>query len=365
MKILFIASSESIHSHKWISYFIKKGHDILWYSMTDVNSPTNFAGKFFANRTGAGFFYFVFCYFRARRIVKNYKPDIIHAHSAGHYGLLASLLPHRELVITVWGSDIVINTKKFFHRQLLRRFLPRAILVTSDSPHMLETIKKHNIKIKNGLLVNFGVDTEQFKPSKIGRKRSTNRSISIVSTRSFEPIYDIETLIYATQDLLKDGYKLTLNLVGTGSQHEKLSELAKRLGIEAQVIFRGRVEYAKLPELLNSMDLYVSTSKSDAGIAASTAEAMACCVPCIISDVYDNQKWIQPEKTGFLFQVSDKNSLASQIRKAINLDEEKMLKLTEAARKKIVQENSFSLEMNKMEATLLRLVESQNKAARP
>ena len=95
-----------------------------WYSMTDVNSPTNFAGKFFANRNGAGFFYFVFCYFRARRIVKNYKPDIIHAHSAGHYGLLASLLPHRQLVITVWGSDIVINTKKFFHRQLLRRFLP-------------------------------------------------------------------------------------------------------------------------------------------------------------------------------------------------------------------------------------------------
>ena len=63
-----------------------------------------------------------------------------------------------------------------------------------------------------------------------------------------------------------------------------------------------------------------------------------------------------------LFQVSDKDSLASEIRKAINLDEEKMFKITKAARKKIVQENSFSLEMNKMEGALLRLVESQNKA---
>ena len=362
MRILFIASSESIHSHKWISYFTEKGHDIIWYSMTNVDSPENFAGKFFGSRTGAGFFYFLYCFFCARRLVKTYQPDIVHAHSAGHYGLLASLLPHRNLVITVWGSDIVINTKKFLYRQLLRGFLPRARLVTSDSPHMFETIKEHNINIKNGLLINFGVDTEQFKPSKIGRKRTPNRAISIVSTRSFEPIYDIETLIYAAQDLLKDGYNITLHLVGTGSQHKKLSMLAKRLGIESRVLFKGRVEFAKLPKLLNSMDLYVSTSKSDAGIAASTAEAMACCVPCIISDVYDNHQWIEQGKTGFLFQVSDKDSLASEIRKAIDLDEEKMFKITKAARKKIVQENSFSLEMNKMEGALLRLVESQNKA---
>ena len=362
MRILFIASSESIHSHKWISYFTEKGHDIIWYSMTNVDSPENFAGKFFGSRTGAGFFYFLYCFFCARELVKTYQPDIVHAHSAGHYGLLASLLPHQNLVITVWGSDIVINTKKFLYRQLLRGFLPRARLVTSDSPHMFETIKEHNINIKNGLLINFGVDTEQFKPSKIRRKRTPNRAISIVSTRSFEPIYDIETLIYATQDLLKDGYHITLHLVGTGSQHKKLSMLAKRLGIESHVLFKGRVEFAKLPDLLNSMDLYVSTSKSDAGIAASTAEAMACCVPCIISDVYDNHQWIEQGKTGFLFQVSDKDSLASEIRKAIDLDEEKMFEITKAARKKIVQENSFSLEMNKMEGALLRLVESQNKA---
>ena len=80
MRILFIASSESIHSHKWISYFTEKGHDIIWYSMTNVDSPENFAGKFFGSRTGAGFFYFLYC-FCARRLVKTYQPDIVHALS--------------------------------------------------------------------------------------------------------------------------------------------------------------------------------------------------------------------------------------------------------------------------------------------
>ena len=39
-------------------------------------------------------------------------------------------------------------------------------------------------------------------------------------------------------------------------------------------------------------DIYVSTSLSDGGLAASTAEAMACELPVIITNFGVNSKWI-------------------------------------------------------------------------
>ena len=138
MKILFIASSGPFILINGSRISLKKGHDILWYSMTDGKTwPTNFAGKFCQSRAEQASSTLCFVISApTQNLAKNYKPDIIHAHSAGHYGLLASLLPHRQLVITVWGSDIVINTKKFFHRQLLRRFLPRQNSSRANSPHV-------------------------------------------------------------------------------------------------------------------------------------------------------------------------------------------------------------------------------------
>ena len=48
--------------------------------MTNVDSPENFAGKFFGSRKGQAFsiFCIVFC---ARRLVKTYQPDIVRALS--------------------------------------------------------------------------------------------------------------------------------------------------------------------------------------------------------------------------------------------------------------------------------------------
>ena len=79
-------------------------------------------------------------------------------------------------------------------------------------------------------------------------------------------------------------------------------------------------------------DIYISASKSDAGIAASTAEAMACEKICIVTDVADNRKWIN-KNTGFLFEVSNVIDLVSKIDLAIKYKNNKQTKLQTNARK--------------------------------
>jgi glycosyltransferase involved in cell wall biosynthesis len=61
------------------------------------------------------------------------------------------------------------------------------------------------------------------------------------------------------------------------------------LNVDDFVQFLGRIPHEAMPDLLTQADIYVSTSLSDAGISASTAEAMACGLPVIVTDTGENR----------------------------------------------------------------------------
>jgi glycosyltransferase involved in cell wall biosynthesis len=92
-----------------------------------------------------------------------------------------------------------------------------------------------------------------------------------------------------------------------------LRDLAKSLGVSDSILFVGFLPNDKLPEYLASADIYVSTSLSDAGIAASTSEAMACELPVIITDFGDNGKWVKNDVNGFLIPLKNPELLADYI----------------------------------------------------
>jgi glycosyltransferase involved in cell wall biosynthesis len=103
--------------------------------------------------------------------------------------------------------------------------------------------------------------------------------------------------------LLKEVPEAKFLLIEKGSQEEMLKGLAQSLGISDSVKFVGWVTPDELPHYLSSADIYVSTSLSDAGLASSTAEAMACGLPVIITDFGDNRSWIKDEENGFLIPL--------------------------------------------------------------
>jgi len=96
------------------------------------------------------------------------------------------------------------------------------------------------------------------------------------------------------------------------------------------------------------MDVYVSTSLSDAGIAASTAEAMACGLPVVITDSGENARWIEPGRNGFLVPLSEPGALAEKLLRLID-DPELRSRLGAAGRATIQERNDYQVEMAKME----------------
>ena len=178
---------------------------------------------------------------------------------------------------------------------------------------------------------------------------------TIISMRNFEPVYDLRSFILAMPEVLSKYPDVNFLLIGQGSQEKELKDLVKELKIESSVFFLGFISNVDLPQLLNSSDIYVSTSLSDAGIAASTAEAMACGVPVVITDTGENREWIKNGETGYLVPPSDPLKLGEAIQNMI-LKPKEIKKVGLAGRKMISDHNDYKTEMAKVDK-LYKLLE--------
>jgi glycosyltransferase involved in cell wall biosynthesis len=286
-------------------------------------------------------------------------------HSAGRHGVLGALTKFHPCVVTAWGSEVLIAAKSRLMKPLVKWVFRRADLITCDAEHMRQAMIQLGIDREKIWIIYFGTDVEKFQPRPRGEEPRLALGASgapmVISIRSLEPIYDVGTLIRAIPLVLRSIPSAVFVIGGEGSEKEDLVRLAEELGIMAQVRFVGQLPNEQLPEYLNAADLYVSTSLSDAGLAASTAEAMACGLPVIVTDSAENKLWVREGEGGLVIPVKDPQILAQ---KMIDLLENpSMGKQWGDFNRRVIQErNNYYLEMGKMEKLYESLAEQHGKA---
>jgi glycosyltransferase involved in cell wall biosynthesis len=309
MKICYLAGANSIHSYRWIKYFSDKGNDIYWFSLTpltvgektkdiDLTEITEFPAKVLSMAT---------LVYKVRKFIKNRKPDILHAHYAGTYGLAGAMTQFHPFIVTAWGSDVLLAGRDIIKKPLVRFTLNSADVITCDAEHMRNTMMKLGVDDRRIKIIYFGTDTNKFhsgEPCRSLRKKlGIFDSPMIISLRSLESVYDVETLIKAIALVKREVPGAKCVIGGKGSQEEYLKTLAKSNGVAESTLFVGQISNDELPIYLRSSDIYVSTSLSDAGLSASTAEAMASGLPVVITDFGENSTWVKDGESGFIFPV--------------------------------------------------------------
>lgn len=354
MKICFLAGANSIHSKKWIEYFAKKGHEIHWISLTPLTEGNIENVKFYFIK-GNLLFNIVYI----SRLLKKINPDIIHAHYAGINGFIGALSGFHPFVLTAWGSDILIASKSKIKKPFIKFALKKADLITCDAQHMREVIIKLEVDLSKIKIINFGIDTKKFsfglKNYDLIQKLKIQNCPVVISLRSLNPIYNISMLIKSIPIVLKTYPKTVFIIVGKGSEEEKLKNLAKKLKVFENIRFVGFISNNNLPNYLRISDVYVSTSLSDAGIAASTAEAMSCGLPVVVTNIGENKLWVKDEENGYIIPIKNSKILAEKIIYLFNNDKEK-LKFGEINAKIIKKRNNYYKEMEKMENIYKKLI---------
>jgi glycosyltransferase involved in cell wall biosynthesis len=109
-------------------------------------------------------------------------------------------------------------------------------------------------------------------------------------------------------------------LLAGGSQGAAIRQILIKGGVENRVTFPGQISNAEMPRFYHMADLYISPSHVD-GSSVSLMEALACGLPCLVSDIPANKEWVFEGQNGWLFHDGDDNELAAKILKAMDLRE--------------------------------------------
>ena len=344
MKILILADPASTHTSKWVNSLSEAGIKVLLLGMSEYDKSLynkNIDIEILNNFTGikgkASGSYLKLLYITAypfvKKIIKSFKPDLIHSHYASSYGLLGALVNYHPFLISVWGTDIYnFPRKSILHRNQLKFVFSRADQIFSTSKAMaIETNKYTGKDIK---VIPFGIDTKVFSPTKV--KRIFNDDDIVIGTiKTLEADYGIEYLIKAFFILKKEYPALPIKLliIGKGSLEKKLKDLARDLIQCGDAIFTGYIPYTEVYLYHNMIDIEVFPSLNES-FGTSVAEASACGNPVIISDVGGMPEIIEEDITGIKVKAGDELSLAKAIGSLI-MNKDKRIKMGLMGRERI------------------------------
>lgn len=311
-RILYVSDAKSIHTRRWAEHYRDQGVEVHIASFQgEVISgvkvhllPTGGLGR-------AGYFLAIPA---LRALARRIAPDVVHAQYVTSYGFLAAVAKMHPLVLTAWGTDVLISPKTSKLMRWLASYAVRhADAVTTVAQHMNPAVAALGISEDSVSAVPFGVDALRFVPPAVPRLE--NDTLRLICTRNFAPIYNVSTLITALQRVAQRGLRLQVDLVGEGPLRPELEAQVASSGIGPWVTFHGHVNHTRLAELLAQAHIFVTPALSD-GNNVSLNEAMACACFPIGTDIPANAQWLEHEVNGLLYPPGDAEALTECILRA-------------------------------------------------
>jgi glycosyltransferase involved in cell wall biosynthesis len=348
MKILLLSDPTSVHTIKWARSLAEHGLEICIFGLSHSeeslykNYPNiqthsfGFDASIIRAKLGSlSKLRYLKVLPEVKRLIRSFKPDIMHAHFATSYGLIGALAGFQPFVLSVWGADIFdFPHQSVLHKELIKYNLKKAHTILSTGHIMAQEIGNYSTKAVE--VTPFGIDLTLFKPRPVETLFDEN-DIVIGTVKTLEPKYGLEYLIKAFK-ILKVKHRalpLKLLIVGGGSQEQDLKKLVKELQIENDTIFTGRVSYDQISNYHNMLSIFVALSVLDSeSFGVAVIEASACEKPVVVSNVGGLPEVVENDVTGFIVPPRQPDKAAEAIEKLI-LDKDLRVKMGRAGRERV------------------------------
>jgi glycosyltransferase involved in cell wall biosynthesis len=261
----------------------------------------------------AGAFVFARIVGRVREMLRSQHIDLIHAHGplpCGHAAMLLSRELKIPFVVSVHGLDAFSTVQVGgragqWCRRISQRVYSGSRRVICISEHVREAVLEGMGKNCRTSVVYNGVDPELFSPA----AASSSEATTILSIGNLIPIKGHEHLIRALASLAAEFSTVELEIIGDGSERERLEALARELKIEPRVHFRGRQSRAQVAEAIKRCTLFALPSRYE-GLGCVYLEAMAAGKPAIGCRGQGIAEIIRHGSNGFLVGPDNEKELA-------------------------------------------------------
>lgn len=309
-------------------------------------------------------------FFRLPEVMHKVHPHIVHG-----YGMVANELSwlmaclYRSRV--VWGVRTLVaevSTEDWIHRVLdrlrLRQVLSsRVDLIIVNSQAGSRSLASAGYSDRKTLVIPNGIDTDYFhpieKPSSgweaIRRSWGISLDCSAIGLIArIHPNKGHQTFLQAAA-LLGDSYPAARYIcVGSGPNAyvRHLRAMSQELGVADRVIWAGWEQ--DMPLVYNALDISNTISEEREGFPNAVAEAMACGVPCVVTDVGDSAFIVGD--TGTVVPTRDPESLARAWERLLSMSDGERCRLGLRARERIEENFSVPLLVQRTQEALESLM---------
>lgn len=289
--------------------------------------------------------FFVGC-FRLFLELKQFKPDVVqtwmyHADIIG--GVVARLAGFKRVVWGIRNSDLnprlskkstllVVKMCSFFSK-----YIPERIVTCStrakDVHVQIGYCESKFVVLPNGFdLARFTLKP-MAKLSLCSQVEIPESSKLVGLVARYDPQKNHSGFIEAAKCVLASMPDVHFILAGgmVDENNSELKALIQAKGLCRNVHLLGRRD--DVPDLMAAFDVLVSSSSYGEAFPNVLGEAMACGVPCAVTDVGDSAEIVN--ETGYVVPVGDMHGLARCIIRLLNLDPGEKSKLGRQARARV------------------------------
>ncbi len=283
---------------------------------------------------------------RLAGVMREVRPDIVQTwmYHADLLGLLAARRSGRPPLawnvrsgVQTW-SDSGLATGTVMRLCARASRGPNVVVVNSEAGR-----REHEAigyRPRGWAIIRNGVDTGRFRPDAGWRARAraslgiADDTFVVGSVGRDHPVKRYPSILRAAAAVRERHPDLALVLVGEGlaGVNRRLTELGRELGMSGRLHLVGPV--GDVPRWLSAMDAFISASASE-GFPNATAEAMACQVPCVVTDVGDSRALVG--EAGVVVGADDQAGLTAGLQGLAAMSAGERARFGEASRDRVVR----------------------------
>lgn len=261
---------------------------------------------------------------RAIKTIKKWNLDVIHSHTEFGIGTFARIIakqlniPLVHTYHTMYEDYVHYITKGYFNGtskkivEHLTKFYcdktAKELIVPTKKAYDL-FIEKYKVD-KNVHIIPTGIEIEKFYKENINIKKLENIKNKLnINKNDFVILYvgrlaeekNVGFLLDNQEYFVNKNKNIKLLIVGDGPDYDKYVKKVKKLKLENNIIFTGKVPYNSIEYYYNLGDIFVTASETETQ-GLTLIEAMATSIPVVCIDDESFRNTVIDGLNGYVFK---------------------------------------------------------------
>ena len=259
---------------------------------------------------------------RAIKTIKRWNLDVIHTHTEFGIGTFARIIakqlniPLVHTYHTMYEDYVHYITKGYFNdtSKKIVEHLTKFYCDKTAKELIVPTKKAYDLfkekyKVdKNVHIIPTGIEIEKFYKENINKEKLQNLKQKFNIENDFIILYigrlgeekNVDFLIDNQEYFVKNNKNVKLLIVGDGPDIKKYKAKTKKLKLEENIIFTGKVPYNEIQYYYNLGNVFVTASTTETQ-GLTVIEAMAASLPVVCIDDESFRNTVVNNLNGFLF----------------------------------------------------------------